>query len=98
MEIREPSSRTEFPLEKEMHDKSIREELDQVKEIRLGEALHEAVFKQRITLCYDAKVITREFQVGSLVLRRNHKDSREGKVAANWEGSYCIQARMDNMA
>ncbi|MCI97050.1 hypothetical protein A2U01_0118350, partial [Trifolium medium] len=26
----------------------------------------------------------RNFEVGSLVLRRNAKDSHEGKVAANW--------------
>lgn len=39
---------------------------------------------------YDKKVIKREFEVGDLVLRRNQKDSKEGKLAANWEGPYKI--------
>ena len=42
---------------------------------------------------YDAKVIRREFEVGSLVLKRNDKESREGKLAANWEGPYRVYVK-----
>ena len=68
VEIREPSRRTEAPLDEEMNDEAMREELDLVEEIRSGASLREASLKQKITLRHDAKVIRREFQVGSLVL------------------------------
>ena len=42
---------------------------------------------------YDARVIHREFEVGSLVLKRNHKESREGKLTENWEGPYRVYAK-----
>lgn len=73
-----------------MNDKALREELDLVEEVQTGAALHEASLKQRIALRYDLKVIKREFKVGSLVLKRYHKDSWEGKLATNWEGRYRI--------
>ncbi|PNX61385.1 hypothetical protein L195_g060641, partial [Trifolium pratense] len=41
-------------------------------------------------------VIKREFDVGTLVLRRNQKDSPEGKLAANWEGPYRVRAKTEN--
>ena len=57
VEIEEPSKRTEAPLDKEMNDITLREELDLVEEIRTGAALREASFKQKIAMRYDAKVI-----------------------------------------
>ena len=54
--------------------------------------------KQKIALRHYAKVIRREFQIGSLVLRRNQKDSHEGKLAANWEGPYRVRDKTDNGA
>ena len=93
VEIREPSRRTEAPLDEEMNDVALREELDLVEEIRTGEALREASLKQKISMRYDARVIRREFEVGSLVLKRNRKESREGKLATNWEGPYHIYAK-----
>jgi hypothetical protein len=98
VEIREPSRRTEAPLDEEMNDEAMREELDLVEEIRSGAALREASLKQKIALRHDAKVIRREFQIGSLVLSRNQKDSREGKLAANWEGPYRVRDKIDNGA
>ena len=80
-----------MPLDEEMNDEALRDELDLVEEIRSGAALREVTLKQRVALRHDEKVIRREFQVGSLVLRRNQKDSREGKLAANWEGPYRVQ-------
>jgi len=38
-------------------------------------------------------VTKREFKVDDLVLRRNQKDSKEGKLAANWEGPYRIRMK-----
>ncbi|XP_058721487.1 uncharacterized protein LOC131593221 [Vicia villosa] len=83
MEIREPSRRTESPLEEELNDEAMREELDMVEEIQMGSSLREAKLKQQIALRHNTKVIKRKFEVGALVLRRNMKDSREGKLAPN---------------
>ena len=90
IEIREPSRRTDMPLDEEMNEEALRDELDLVEEIRSGAALREATLKQRVALRHDDKVIIRKFQIGNLVLRRNQKDSREGKLAANWEGPYRV--------
>ncbi|GAU22742.1 hypothetical protein TSUD_138660 [Trifolium subterraneum] len=88
MEIGEPSSRIEYPPEEDINDELLREELDLVEELRTGASLREATLKQKIAARHDKMVIKREFEVGSLILRRNQKDSREGKLAANWEGPY----------
>ena len=66
-----------------MNEESLREDLDLVKEVWTKAALWEASLKQRIAIQYDAKVIRREFEVGILVLKRNHKESHEGKLAEN---------------
>ncbi|CAJ2628157.1 unnamed protein product [Trifolium pratense] len=76
----------------------LREELDLLEELRDGAALREATLKQKIAKRHDKKVIKREFDVGTLVLRRNQKDSREGKLAANWEGPYRVRAKTENGA
>ncbi|XP_058730546.1 uncharacterized protein LOC131602421 [Vicia villosa] len=98
VEIREPSRRTELPLEEELNDEAMREELDMVEEIRLGASLRETKIKQQITLRHDAKVIKREFEVGSLVHLRNKKDSRDGKLAPNWEGPYRVYEKTEHGA
>ena len=51
------------------------------------------MLKQKIAARHSNKVIKREFEVGDLVLRRNQKDSKEGTLAANWEGPYIIQMK-----
>ncbi|GAU21179.1 hypothetical protein TSUD_10960 [Trifolium subterraneum] len=98
VEIGEPSRRTEAPLDEEMNDEAMREELDLVEEIRTSASLKEASLKQRVAARHDTKVIKRDFEVGSLVLRRNAKDSHEGKLAANWEGPYRVRGKTDNGA
>ncbi|GAU45602.1 hypothetical protein TSUD_285710 [Trifolium subterraneum] len=98
VEIREPSSRIEYPPEEDTNDELLREELDLVEELRTGASLREATLKQKIAARHDKRVIKREFKVGSLVLRRNQKDSREGKLAANWEGPYRVRAKTENGA
>ena len=42
MEIMGPSRRTEFHLDKELNDESLREELDLIEEIQLRASLREA--------------------------------------------------------
>ncbi|GAU11232.1 hypothetical protein TSUD_342220 [Trifolium subterraneum] len=75
VEIGEPSSRIEYPLKEDINDELLREELDLVEELRTGASLREATLKQKIAARHDKRVIKREFEVGSLVLRRNQKDS-----------------------
>ncbi|XP_058775973.1 uncharacterized protein LOC131650274 [Vicia villosa] len=96
VEIREPSRRTESPLEEELNDEAMREELDMVEEIRTGSSLREAKLKQQIALRHSTKVIKRGFEIGDLVLRRNMKDSHEGKLAPNWEGPYRVYDKTEN--
>ncbi|KAI5434288.1 hypothetical protein KIW84_021234 [Lathyrus oleraceus] len=98
VEIRTPTRRTEEPLDEEMNDETLRAELDLVEEIRSEAALRETTLKQKIALRHDAKVIKREFRVGTLVLRRNQKNPREGKLAANWEGPYRVRDKTSNRA
>ncbi|CAJ2666983.1 unnamed protein product [Trifolium pratense] len=92
------SFRTEVPLEGEDNHEMLREELDLLEELRDGAALREAILKQKIAKRHDKRVVKREFDVGTLVLRRNQKDSREGKLAANWEGPYRVRAKTENGA
>ncbi|GAU47137.1 hypothetical protein TSUD_379150, partial [Trifolium subterraneum] len=96
VEIGEPSCRTEAPFDEEMNNEAMREELDLVEEIRTAASLKEASLKQLVTARHDTKVIKRDFEVGSLVLRRNAKDSHESKLAANWEGPYRVRGKTDN--
>ncbi|MCH82123.1 hypothetical protein A2U01_0002920 [Trifolium medium] len=56
VEIEEPSRRNEQPLEEEMNDEALREELDLLEEIRTGASLREATLKQKIGARHDAKV------------------------------------------
>ncbi|MCI44155.1 hypothetical protein A2U01_0065394, partial [Trifolium medium] len=89
VEIRASSYRIEIPLDEEINE-LLKEELDLLEELRDGVALKEATLKQKIVARHDKKDIKREFEVGSLVLQRNQKDSREGKLVANWEGPYKV--------
>ncbi|GAU34548.1 hypothetical protein TSUD_219320 [Trifolium subterraneum] len=98
VEMGEPSPRIEYPHEEDINDELLREELDLVEELRTGASLREATLKQKIAARHDKRVIKREFEVGSLVLRRNQKDSREGKLAANLEGPYRVRAKTENGA
>ncbi|GAU41894.1 hypothetical protein TSUD_170050 [Trifolium subterraneum] len=98
VEMGEPSSRIEYPHEEDINDELLREELDLVEELRTGASLREASLKQKIAARHGKRVIKREFEVESLVLRRNQKDSREGKLAANWEGPYRVRAKTENGA
>ena len=71
----------------------LREELEFLDEVRSEAALKEAALKQKVAARYNKRVVPREFEVGDLVLRRNMKNSDEGKLAANWEGPYRIRMK-----
>ena len=47
----------EAPLDEEMNNVALREELDLVEEIQTGETLREASLKQKIAMRYDTKVM-----------------------------------------
>ncbi|MCH87820.1 RNA-directed DNA polymerase (Reverse transcriptase), partial [Trifolium medium] len=98
VEIEELTWRTTQPVPEEANNKALREELDLVEELRTTASLREASLKQKIAARHDLKVIEREFDVGSLVLRRNAKDFNHGKLTANWEGPYRIRAKTENGA
>jgi hypothetical protein len=76
-----------------MNDEAQREELDLVEEICTGASLKEVTVKQKVAARHDTKVIQREFEVDSLVLRRNAKDSHEGKLEPNWEGPNRVRGK-----
>ena len=71
----------------------MREELEFVGEVRSEAALRETALKQKIAARQSKKVIKRKFEVGDLVLRGNQKDSKEGKLAANWDGPYKVRMK-----
>ncbi|GAU25741.1 hypothetical protein TSUD_216720 [Trifolium subterraneum] len=98
VEMGEPSPRIEYPHEEDVNDELVREELDLVEGLRTGASLREATLKQKIATRHDKRVIKIEFEVGSLVLKRNQKDSREWKLTANWEGPYRVRAKTENGA
>ncbi|GAU36139.1 hypothetical protein TSUD_316680 [Trifolium subterraneum] len=62
VEIGEPSSRIEYPLEEDINGELLREELDLVEELRTGASLREATLKQKIAARHDKRVIKREFE------------------------------------
>jgi hypothetical protein len=80
---------TDFPA----NTANLREKLKFVDEVRIGATLRETVLKQKIATRHSKKVIKREFEVGDLVLRRNQKDSEEGKLTANWDGPFRIRMK-----
>ena len=56
-----------------------------------------ARYKRASERYYNAKVITRHFAIGDLVLRNlmaHPEDQREGVLGPNWEGPYHIQKRV----
>ncbi|KAK2374246.1 protein NYNRIN [Trifolium repens] len=93
VEIGDLSWRTTQPLSEETNDEALREELDLVEELRTTASLCEVSLKQKLAARHDTKVLKRDFEVGSLVLRRNAKDSHEGKLAPNWEGPYLVRGK-----
>ena len=79
----------------------IKEDLDLNEEIHETAKLTDLARKQRLWQRYNLKVQTMKFQVGDLVLRRaniGNKNTKDGKLAANWEGPYRVQRVTENRA
>ncbi|XP_072081198.1 uncharacterized protein [Arachis hypogaea] len=88
VEIGEPSPRLLLAGMSEAVEK------DLIEETREMAHLSETALKQRIALCYNAKVLKRDFEERDLVLRRNDigiPTPGEGKLAVNWEGPYRVR-------
>ncbi|KAI9116835.1 hypothetical protein K1719_012201 [Acacia pycnantha] len=68
-------------------------ELDLADEARVTSHCRDIAMKQLIAARYNKKVRPRRFQPGCLVLRRadiGNKNSKDGKLAANWDGPYRV--------
>ncbi|XP_072073989.1 uncharacterized protein [Arachis hypogaea] len=88
VEISEPSPRLLLGGVEKAVEKGL------VDEAREMAHLSEMALKQRMALCYNAKVLKREFERDDLVLRRNDvgpPTAGQGKLAANWEGPYRVK-------
>jgi len=93
IELTDLTWRTDAKTNSRANTVNLCEELKFVDEVRSEAALRETTLKQKIATRHNMKVIKREFKVGDLVLRRNQKDSEEGKLAANWEGPYRVRMK-----
>jgi len=93
IELTKLTWRTDVDLDFLTNAVNLREQLKFVDEVQSEAALLETTLKQKIAARDSKKVIKREFAVGDLVLRRNQKHSKEGKLAANWEGPYRVRMK-----
>ncbi|RDY01527.1 hypothetical protein CR513_15135, partial [Mucuna pruriens] len=79
---------------------SLRTDLDLVEEATKEQAcIRQEAYRQRATHKYNSKVRPRDLSEFDLVWRRMRdarKKKEEGKLAANWEGSFQIQEALDN--
>ncbi|GFS40182.1 hypothetical protein Acr_00g0066980 [Actinidia rufa] len=68
-------------------------DLDLAEERRENALIRMADYQKQLAKSFNQKVQRREFEVGSLVLRKvvgNTKEPTDGKLAPNWEGPYKI--------
>jgi len=81
------------PLDHNANVEANLEELDYIEKTWNFAALIEAAIKQATTTRYNRRVRPRDFDPGDLVLCQadvGNKNSREGKLTANWEGPYRV--------
>jgi len=93
VKVKELSCRTTHPLDHNTNVEATLEELDFMDESRNNVALTKAASKQATATRYNRKVRPRDFDPRDLVLQRadvGNKNTREGKLAANWEGPYRV--------
>ena len=79
----------------------MRTDLDLIEELRERAKIKEAAVKRRAMKRLNAKVKLRDFKEGDLVWRMRtdaRKDSRHGKLASNWEGSFRVLENLQNGA
>ncbi|KAK4283986.1 hypothetical protein QN277_000880 [Acacia crassicarpa] len=103
VEIGQPSWRKIKTLQEGegSNDKALRTKLDLIDEVRVAAHCRELAAKQLLAAKYNRKVRPRSFNRGNLVLRRadiRNKNSKDGKLAVNWEGPYQVKEKLDNGA
>ncbi|KAI9125021.1 hypothetical protein K1719_003637 [Acacia pycnantha] len=80
--------------EEEDNNEALVVELDLIDEVRVTTHCCDMATKQLIAARYNKKVKPRSFKKGDLVLQRvdiGNKNTREGKLATNWKGSYRVR-------
>ncbi|XP_033515572.1 uncharacterized protein [Nicotiana tomentosiformis] len=73
--------------------KSRLEQLSLIDEKHLAKVCFGQLYQQRMARAYNKKVLSRQFEVGQLVLKRifPHQEEAKGKFASNWQGPYLIK-------
>ncbi|XP_010666380.1 uncharacterized protein LOC104883537 [Beta vulgaris subsp. vulgaris] len=97
VEVRLPTYQIKHQI-LEKNDQALRENFDFLPELRLRAELRAAMYKDRISKAYNKRVMERPLAEGELVLRRTAatgKAHAEGKLSANWEGSYVIARKIN---
>ena len=92
LEVGLPTIRTEA-YNTSNNNEVLARDLDLAEERRENALIRMADYQKQLAKSFNQKVQRREFEVGSLVLRRvvgNTKDPTDGKLAPNWEGPYKV--------
>ncbi|XP_057488501.1 uncharacterized protein LOC130774471 [Actinidia eriantha] len=92
LEVGLPTIRTEAYNTSHNNDVLARD-LDLAEERRENALIRMADYQKQLAKSFNQKVQQREFEVGSLILRKvvgNTKDSTDGKLGPNWEGPYKV--------
>ncbi|XP_019462945.1 PREDICTED: uncharacterized protein LOC109361868 [Lupinus angustifolius] len=75
-----------------------RNNLDEVEEIWERAHLREEIIKKKTVAKFNSSVVPRQFDEGTLVLRRTYIGQVKGKLGPNWEGPYRITSKIDKWA
>nr|KYP47653.1 Transposon Ty3-G Gag-Pol polyprotein [Cajanus cajan] len=100
VEVGEPSFRRQY-FQENTNDISLRAEVDMVDEVRVRAEIIAEACKQRMTRRFNSNLIKRSFKEGDLVWRvqgTTRRNSKEGKLAANWDGPFRVRHSLENGA
>jgi hypothetical protein len=80
-------------IQEDDNDRNIKENLDNLEEIREEARIREAKYKMKMEGYYNKRVRKVSFKPGDLVLRKNEASNQEakGKMGPKWEGPYRIK-------
>nr|KYP63266.1 Pol polyprotein [Cajanus cajan] len=100
VEVGEPSFRR-IHFNENSNEMSIQAEIDTVEETRNQARVMAEACRQRMTRRFNTALNKREFKEGDLVWRLQgtpHRNPREGKLAANWDGPFRVRHNLQNGA
>ncbi|KAL0355699.1 UNVERIFIED_CONTAM: hypothetical protein Sradi_4016800 [Sesamum radiatum] len=80
------------------NEQGLRMNLDLVEEARERVAVQAAMYKARMAKAYNARVRSRSFQVGDLVIRKAEASGPIGKSDPKWESPYKVVEIMNARA